>query len=301
MSEQARLCVICGGALARDPVVHARWISLHRCLACGSAVALPRPSGEHAISLHDSDEYFEHPYFGLRRTEDERTERRCKAVAEAICGIVPRADLVGARHLDVGCDTGIFARVFARLHGSVPIGLDVNAAAIAEARRCGVEAYQATLETAPALRKFRVITAIDLIEHVAEPLTFFASMRERLEPNGVVFLQTPNFESIVYSIGRGLIRWAGGRPRAVCERLFLSEHIQYFSPEGLSRAAESAGLEVVRIGHRFLETDAIAASPSVRAAMSILQTLDQLRGREILTWAVLRRAAGPEGAPVALC
>ena len=100
---------------------------------------------------------------------------------------------MGARHLDVGCDTGIFARAFARVHGSIPIGLDVNAAAVAEARRSGMEVYQATLETAPALQKFRVITAIDLIEHVAEPLTLFASMRERLEPHGVVFLETPNF------------------------------------------------------------------------------------------------------------
>ena len=294
MSEQARPCVM--SAAARSPGTRSctrhgsPFIAAWRAGAQSRFHALVRTTLSACMT---SDKYFEHPYFSLRRTEDERTERRCKAVAEAISVVVPRGNLVGARHLDVGCDTGIFARAFARVHGSVPIGLDVNAAAVAEARRSGMEVYQATLETAPALQKFRVITAIDLIEHVAEPLTLFASMRERLEPHGVVFLETPNFESIVYGVGRGLIRWTGGRPRVVCERLFLEEHIQYFSPEGLSRAAERVGLEVVRIGHRSLEADAIAASPFVRAGITALQILDHLRGRDILTWAVLRRETGP--------
>jgi 2-polyprenyl-3-methyl-5-hydroxy-6-metoxy-1,4-benzoquinol methylase len=242
------------------------------------------------VAQHDDDSYFGHPYFALRREVSAAAIRRCRDVFRRLALAVATDQLANLRLLDIGCNTGAFLQSAAQEFGMIPVGIDVGRAAVEAAIRNGIEAYQARIEDAPAhLTGFPAITAIDLIEHVTQPLQFLQAIRKRLRPGGVVFIETPNAGSFVYRVGGILCNLTGAHPRKLFERLFPPQHIQYFTPGSLAALAETAGFEIVRIGTRVLPGPDIAASAFVRLAMASLQLPDRCTSRRILIWAVLRR------------
>jgi 2-polyprenyl-3-methyl-5-hydroxy-6-metoxy-1,4-benzoquinol methylase len=266
--------------------------SLFRCSQCETWSSLPRVDTSHQAALHDSAEYFDHEYFKARRQITQHVEKRCRQVFERLTAAIDTSSLRGLRLLDVGCDTGTFLECAAQQFGIVPVGLDVASRSVSTCLSAGIEAYQATIETAPEnLTSLRAITAIDVVEHVADPAGFLRALRARLAPGGVVYLETPNIRSAVYRLGRALCRVLGGHPRGVFERLFPPQHIQYFTVQSFERLMRDAGFDVVRTGTRVLPWADIGTSLLVRAAVSLLEVVDQLTGNEILIWAVVRQPA----------
>jgi hypothetical protein len=153
-----------------------------------------------------------------------------------------------------------------------------------------LEAYCCTVDTAPdSIRDVSIVTAIDLIEHTIDPTKFLEQVKQRLRPGGICYLETPNVHSNVYRIGRAFARMTGGRPAWIFERLFPTEHIEYFSAIGLGTLAEQAGLEVLSVSTRALLFADIAASFAVRIAMSAIQSTDVIRGERILLCMIARR------------
>lgn len=101
-----------------------------------------------------------------------------------------------ARLLDVGCGAGLAAEALARLGHDV-LGIDaapeVIAAASAHATNSGLPLTyrQTTAETLLAEgARFQAITALEVIEHVANPQTFLHTLAALLEPGGVLILST---------------------------------------------------------------------------------------------------------------
>ncbi len=288
---EAPRCVACGNAIPGNVQVRLADSQLRRCSSCGTWVYFPRPDAEQQAAIHDSEDYFDHPYFELRRNADQAQLRRCRLIFSRLTAGADTALLRGHRILDIGCDTGAFLATAAREFGIVPVGLDVGARAVAVVAGQGMEVYQTTIEQAPQhLRDFSAITAIDLVEHVSDPESFLREIRSRLRPGGVVYLETPNIRSSVYRIGRLLSGLTHGRPAALYERLFPAQHIQYFTRASLGALVQASGLELTQMGTRVLPWTDIAASLPVRAAMVGMQTLDRLTGERILIWAVLRRS-----------
>jgi 2-polyprenyl-3-methyl-5-hydroxy-6-metoxy-1,4-benzoquinol methylase len=251
---------------------------------------VPRPTEAAQAALHDAAEYHEHPYLVHRRRNVAALDRRCRAIFERIGMFVDLATLRGERVLDVGCDTGDFIASAARQFGLCPAGVDVAHLAAHQARANGIEAYHSTLEEAPeSLSGLRVITAIDLIEHVPDPERFCRALYDRLRPGGVAYIETPNVDSTVYRFGRALCAVTGGRPAGPCTRLFPHEHIQYFSREGLRRVAESCGLRVLRLESRTLPAPEIAVGAFTRTALHAMQLFDSVSGERLLRWAIVGR------------
>jgi SAM-dependent methyltransferase len=283
-------CAACGAEGGLRTALRLGEARLDSCPACRSWTYLPRPTPDEQQRIHDNPEYFEHPYFEGRRALTPAMRRRCRQTFERVGAAVALGALRGRRVLDVGCDTGAFLRAAAEAYGIEPVGIDVNARAVAVARGCGVEAYHTDLESLdPELDNFEVITAIDLIEHVPDPARFLRQLGGRLAPGGVAYLETPHIRSLVYGVGRLLGALTGGRPRGLIDRLFPPQHVQYFTAEGFAFLAARAGLEVVHLGRRALPFSDLMTSLPVRVGLSGLQLLDRLAGREILLCALLRR------------
>jgi SAM-dependent methyltransferase len=295
-AETGFSCVICGQPLRSEPAVRLVKSQLNACEACGSWTYLPRRSSSEQAAIHDTEEYFDHPYFALRRSVSPALIRRCRDIFGRLEQSTDIAALRGQRLLDVGCDTGGFLQAARQEFGIVPVGVDAASRSVEAMQRQGIEAHLGSIERAPShLIDFSVITAIDLIEHVSDPAGFLREIRERLRPGGVVYLETPNIQSAVYRVGCALNRLTHGRPEGLFERLFPPQHVQYFTMTSLAGLARTAGFEVVQIQNRVLPWGDIAASMPVRTAMSAMQLLDRGLGARILIWAVLKRPASGAG------
>jgi 2-polyprenyl-3-methyl-5-hydroxy-6-metoxy-1,4-benzoquinol methylase len=284
-------CVVCGSRLTPDPYLTAGKLHLFRCPECHTWSSQPRIDAAAQTAIHDSGEYFEHPYFEGRRLT-LRAQQRCRDVFKRLGATIDIASLYGQPLLDIGCDTGVFLDCARKQFGIVPIGIDVAERSVAAAASAGIEAYRTSIEQAPShLHGFRAITAVDILEHVVDPLGFLIAVRERLAPGGVLFLETPNIRSAIYRIGRTLCKSLRGRPRWMFERLFPPQHIQYFNVHSLERLARKSGLQVAQIGTRVLPWPDISASIIVRGGVLFVQLADLATQDRKLIWAVLRKPA----------
>jgi len=135
--------------------------------------------------------------------------------------------------LDVGCSTGYFLNA-ARLHFDAS-GVEPSRWAGEFARtQLRLEVRTGTLEEARLpTQSFDVVSLIDVIEHLADPLATLKEAARVLKTGGLLYLVTPDVDSLTARLMGS--RWWGLRPA----------HIYYFSKKSLARILKEAGFEVV--------------------------------------------------------
>ncbi len=106
--------------------------------------------------------------------------------------------LRGLAVLDVGCGGGLMAEAMAR-EGARVTGLDASAEAIAVAKEHAakgglkIDYRQGSAEAlAQTGATFDVITALEIVEHVADPESFMAALANMLRPGGKLIVSTVN-------------------------------------------------------------------------------------------------------------
>jgi 2-polyprenyl-3-methyl-5-hydroxy-6-metoxy-1,4-benzoquinol methylase len=142
--------------------------------------------------------------------------------------------------LDIGCGGGLLVQA-ATEEGWTAIGMDPSASGLRAARRASpVRLVAGQLESAPfKSRRFEVITAMDVLEHVFSPETSLQAARQLLAPNGLLLIETPNM--------------AGWLPRLLGSHhpwVRPPEHLTYFTPDTLRRLLEHTGFRIERLQQR---------------------------------------------------
>jgi len=109
-----------------------------------------------------------------------------------------RHALKGLKILDVGCGGGLLAEPLARMSGAVT-GIDASDSTITVAKHHAKAAalaidYQTTSVEQLAKKKIRydLITALEIIEHVADVDSFLAALEKLLKPGGLLIMSTLN-------------------------------------------------------------------------------------------------------------
>jgi 2-polyprenyl-3-methyl-5-hydroxy-6-metoxy-1,4-benzoquinol methylase len=236
----------CSGELRPTPIVLPEG-PLRQCPACTLLVS-SATQAQHAASLAIWDTG-EGTQPDARSVERFRTvTRRRLAMAQHLLG--PQS---AARLLDVGCSSGSLLAVAAEM-GFAVRGVESAPTAAAAARRAGFDVHDGRLQDAGyAPGSFDVITLIELIEHIAEPLPLLRQCRDLLRPGGVVAINTPNGASWSARALGG--KWEG------FSLTKLGGHVCFYSPSALQVLAERTGFDVAAIRTRHLRLTEADSTP----------------------------------------
>jgi 2-polyprenyl-6-hydroxyphenyl methylase/3-demethylubiquinone-9 3-methyltransferase len=158
-----------------------------------------------------------------------------------------RASLRGKRVLDVGCGGGILSDAMARLGADV-LGIDLSTKALRvaslhalEANTPSVQYREVSAETlaAQSPSEFDVVTCMEMLEHVPDPLSVVSACAALVKPGGWLFFSTINRnpKSFLFAI-------VGAEYVLKLLPKGTHEYAKFIKPSELAGYCREAGLDV---------------------------------------------------------
>jgi SAM-dependent methyltransferase len=217
------------------------------------------------------------------------------------------------RWLDVGSSFGwLLERV--ESSGYRGFGLDPSLGAVVEARAAGLRVCAGTFPDAVNREaRFEVISLMDVLEHLADPVSAIRDASRLMSDHGVLIVQVPDRDCLLYGCAVVLARLTGGSLGFALRRLWLAgfdfPHLWYFTAPALRSILELGGMEVldlrqIPIGSPSQAIDRVRYAGSGRAlvdtalagGVAVLNGLDAALGHGGLIEALARpsrnRASG---------
>ncbi|HVR98708.1 MAG TPA: class I SAM-dependent methyltransferase, partial [Thermoanaerobaculia bacterium] len=224
-------CPLCGDAGAKRAVLSTDHvlpgyprITLLSCPGCGAAFLQDLTPPDYETSMAVQLDYYVEQGAGI------------DCIVAPLLRLPPESV---RRCLDVGCSFG-FALDFSRFaFGWEVLGVDPSPLAAAGAEALGVPIrrsyFSADLDLGP--EPFDLVLCSEILEHLAEPQALLVAMRERLSPEGLLVLSTPNCAIVRRETEEGVLG------RALSPGL----HLVLYDRGALSLLLAKAGFSEVRI------------------------------------------------------
>ncbi len=250
-------CPVCAGAgsapvrdyLGTHPIF--RRMSLARCAGCGLVYAQPQPT---AAELAD---YYGHYWDGEVAVSTPSTRRYYFAQSLSRVAYLQKfRPLDSASVLDMGAGLGLFHDALAKLgiaHRYTAVETDRSQLAALKAR-LGDKAAAGRLEELPEGETWDLIVLAHVLEHMAQPNEFIATLTRRLKPGGLLMVEVPN----------GDYRYKNN----------FESHLLFFDPGSLARLLERHGelLDVSTVGKQAAKLRITQVHPD----KSVLRPLKEL-------------------------
>lgn len=163
--------------------------------------------------------------------------------------VTERCELHGKDVLDVGCGGGILSESLAR-QGANVTGIDAakRVVQVAELHRqesgLGVQYEAVTIEemAAKSEKAFDVITCMEMLEHVPDPVSVVRSIANLIKPGGNAFFSTLNRTPVAFLLGIVAAEYLAG----VCPR-GTHRYDRFIRPSELGAWLRNAGMRVMDI------------------------------------------------------
>jgi 2-polyprenyl-3-methyl-5-hydroxy-6-metoxy-1,4-benzoquinol methylase len=149
--------------------------------------------------------------------------------------------LKGMDVLDIGCGWGQALLAFKK-KGMHCYGFDPAPEGVAYARKKGLDVVRAGMEKMDVFggKKFDVVTLIDVLEHLSDPIAVLKEIRgSLLKPGGILIIDVPNEFNAFQLAGQKthkLAPWWVAPPG----------HLNYFTPATLKKLLRGTGFDVLR-------------------------------------------------------
>lgn len=162
--------------------------------------------------------------------EDYRNRGETYRMTAELAAGMPAA--VGGHYLDFGCNIGLlvahnkdrFLRAF---------GVEINDEAVRFSRNeLGLEVFP-SVDMIPRDVRFDLISLIDVIEHVSDPVGLIRQLRGRLNPGGIIYLRLPVTNGLSFS----------RNSPATWKWVYAPYHLSMFSVTAVERLVEAAGMK----------------------------------------------------------
>lgn len=135
--------------------------------------------------------------------------------------------------LDVGCSTGHFLQA---LKGKVKerVGLELQEESVVFIRKnLNFKVYAQPIEEAEIVEApFDLVTCLQVLEHVENPLGFLKNIAKNLKPGGYLYLEVPNINNALLSCYK---------VKGYTDFYFCQPHLSYFSMSSLKILLHQAG------------------------------------------------------------
>jgi SAM-dependent methyltransferase len=136
----------------------------------------------------------------------------------------------GRRILDVGCFNGAFLQYLGNEWDKFGVEPSEDAAKLAESRQVRVMAPSLE-EVAGDVQPFDAVVAVDVAEHVNEPLAFFKQLSALVAKGGILMIVTGDNESFAWRLQRGLYWYCS-----------LPEHVSFYCRRSLDTIGMQTGM-----------------------------------------------------------
>jgi SAM-dependent methyltransferase len=195
--------------------------TIHRCQRCGFLQCM---DAENVISQYEemSD--------GLYVATSEARRRQMQSLLRTVASFKKIGHL-----LDVGAGIGLLVEE-ARKLGFDAEGVEPSRALQATAAARLLPVHLGVIPSPDITGPYDIVSAIDVIEHVDNPLGLLRAIRDLLAADGIGVLVTPDVGSITARVMRW--KWWHFRPA----------HIGYFDRHTISLSLGNAGLSAIMIG-----------------------------------------------------
>ncbi len=242
MDQESAKCPLCGGGRSRT-VWNRDATRIERCAGCGLLFAAERPAESDLMALYDGEALIkscsDSPAPAGTRVPEWKQEEHSKLL-DAIASLGVRDGLL----LDVGCFSGMFL-INAEKRGYTPSGIEPNREAYLHLKNdLKLNVIQESLSAArfPA-DTFSVVSMLDVIEHVSDPVSELQEVCRILRPGGLLVLSTPNVAGLPQRIVQAKRRLFG---QEWCPIDDVPWHLWGFTADTLSRCVEKASFKVSR-------------------------------------------------------
>jgi 2-polyprenyl-3-methyl-5-hydroxy-6-metoxy-1,4-benzoquinol methylase len=179
-------CIVCQSDNIED-IYQKIKLNLVKCNNCGSVFKKIMPTHQELVQIYNN--FYKIQDDNVVSTQMETNNKVLKSYANNILHNETKIKTL----IDIGCGTGIFLQELKYLNTNTYLeGLEFDT----NARNIASQDFNVYQELYDIKKDFDVVTMIEVIEHLTDPLSFMKNVSKLLNKDGTLYLTTPNINSL---------------------------------------------------------------------------------------------------------